>query len=477
MKLDTAIEICDGEETNQTIVDTAVTELKAAYEALVRVDKKALKETITEVNGLVIYKENYTTDSYAAYEKAYNHAVSVRDNAESVQEEVDRAEKELIAAYKDLAELADKSELIELVNEITKANIREEYYTAGSYALFQTKLNEAKAIVNREESDQSLINTILDELTDAYESLVEADKTVLNSTIAQMEKISGDKYKADSYQQLQTALTEAKKIQSDKEATQRMIDDAVNQLVAAKESLVENPVVDKKALSNKITEAEKLKKSDYVEESYQELLDALENAKEALNSAEVTQEEIDDALEELVTAVEGLEEITYTITYKLKGGKNDSDNPESYRDGEEIELQDAKRKGYSFEGWYTDSKFKKKLTTIKENARKDYTLYAKWKKITVKKASIKSVKNLSGKKARITIKKFSEADGYQITYSTNQKFAKFATKNVNTRKTSMLLKKLKNKKYYVKIRAYIEDSTGKKVYGQYSEVKVVTIKK
>ena len=48
----------------------------------------------------------------------------------------------------------------------------------------------------------------------------------------------------------------------------------------------------------------------------------------------------------------------------------------------------------------------------------------------------------------------------------------------NTTKTSYTISKLKKgKTYYVRIRAYKVDSTGKKVYGKYTSVKKVKVSK
>ena len=59
----------------------------------------------------------------------------------------------------------------------------------------------------------------------------------------------------------------------------------------------------------------------------------------------------------------------------------------------------------------------------------------------------------------------------------DKKFKKAVTKK-NTAKTSYTISKLKKGKiYYVRIRAYKMDSTGKKVYGKYSSMKKVKVSK
>lgn len=126
------------------------------------------------------------------------------------------------------------------------------------------------------------------------------------------------------------------------------------------------------------------------------------------------------------------------ITYKLGKGKNNDQNPEYYYN-QKVNLKAASKKGYAFKGWYTDSKYTKKITTIAKNSKKNITVYAKWEKVVVKKGAVKKV-TVTG--------------------------------------TSKTLSKLsKGKNYYVKVRAYKKDSTGVKVYGSFSSVKKVKISK
>ncbi len=168
--------------------------------------------------------------------------------------------------------------------------------------------------------------------------------------------------------------------------------------------------------------------------------------------------------------------VPYKITYTLNKGKNTASNPSTYY-GKKVTLKNPSRKGYAFAGWYTDAKFKKKITSISSSAKSDYILYAKWTKVKVAKASLTSAKNSKSKQILLKYKKVSGAKGYEISYSTDKKFKKAVTKK-NTAKTSYTISKLKKgKTYYVRIRAYKMDSTGKKVYGKYSSVKKVKISK
>lgn len=91
------------------------------------------------------------------------------------------------------------------------------------------------------------------------------------------------------------------------------------------------------------------------------------------------------------------------------------------------------------------------------------------------KAKIKKAKNLKGKKVKVSLKKVKKAVGYQIQYSLNRKFKK--AKKVLTKKLTYTIKKLKKKKtYHIRARAYVLNGK-KKVYGAWSKVKKIKIKK
>ena len=130
--------------------------------------------------------------------------------------------------------------------------------------------------------------------------------------------------------------------------------------------------------------------------------------------------------------------VGYKITYKLGKRKNNDQNPEYYYN-QKVNLKAASKKGYAFKGWYTDSKYTKKITTIAKNSKKNITVYAKWEKVVVKKGAVK--------KETVT--------------GTSKTLSKFS----------------KGKNYYVKVRAYKKDSTGAKVYGSFSSAKKVKISK
>ena len=73
----------------------------------------------------------------------------------------------------------------------------------------------------------------------------------------------------------------------------------------------------------------------------------------------------------------------YTIKYNLNGGKNNSKNPNVYYITSATKtLLSPTRTGYRFLGWYKESTFKTKVTSIKSGSTGNVTLYAKWTPIT-----------------------------------------------------------------------------------------------
>ena len=119
-------------------------------------------------------------------------------------------------------------------------------------------------------------------------------------------------------------------------------------------------------------------------------------------------------------------------------------------------------------------------TTTPDNPDNDSTKdsIAETQSIRVRTPILKSVTNPKGKKAKVVLKeKVSGATGYEIKISTNKNFKKSVKTITFTKKNTTVKNLKKNKTYYVKVRAYKIDANGKKVYGSYSNVMKVKIKK
>ena len=92
-----------------------------------------------------------------------------------------------------------------------------------------------------------------------------------------------------------------------------------------------------------------------------------------------------------------------------------------------------------------------------------------------KKAVIRLAKNVSKRTVKLSLKKLA-SNGYQIQIATNKKFTK-GRKTYATTKVSYSIKKLKKgKNYYIRVRGYNRNGS-KKLYGKWSTVKKIKIKK
>ena len=77
---------------------------------------------------------------------------------------------------------------------------------------------------------------------------------------------------------------------------------------------------------------------------------------------------------------------TYPIIYRLNGGTNRKNQKKTVDRNSSIKISKIKkpwRKGYTFVGWYTDRKLKKRARkVVGQKSKAKRTLYAKWKAIT-----------------------------------------------------------------------------------------------
>jgi len=137
---------------------------------------------------------------------------------------------------------------------------------------------------------------------------------------------------------------------------------------------------------------------------------------------------LDSKFEHQITGVSGHTEaltvyakweiITYSITYVLNGGTNNSKNVDSYTVEDLVKLENPTRIGFVFEGWFTDPEFtaKNKKTQIAKGSTGDITLYAKWKGNTAE-APTASIPSGSTVKAGTKVKLSTTAAGVNIYYT------------------------------------------------------------
>lgn len=226
-----------------------------------------------------------------------------------------------------------------------------------------------------------------------------------------------------------------------------------------------------------IANANKNGQSDYTEASVKAMTLAVETAKASMEGTILSASKVNDALKTVNAAIQNLKEVTYKITYVLYDGKNSGSNPATFTASSEFALKSPSKAERTFGGWVVKSASgeKKTITAIEKGTKGNLTVYAKWNKITVGKTAITSLKSTTKKKAAVAWKAVSGAKGYEVTYSKYKNFSKKKTITVAALKASLSMQ-TSGTVYYVKVKAYKLDSTGKRVRGSDSVVKSIKIK-
>lgn len=169
--------------------------------------------------------------------------------------------------------------------------------------------------------------------------------------------------------------------------------------------------------------------------------------------------------------------LRYCITFDVNNG-NPLENKYRYiNNGNALgTLPTPSRENYLFKGWYLQKTGGLRVGE-KTIANSNATLYARWEWVIVPKISKLYVWSENSAEAEVVYEGESGVKGYEILYSTDKNFRR-NNKRVETTYTSRTITGLsKGKTYYFKVRMYKLDSTGKKIYGNYSTVKKVKIRK
>ncbi|TQR32592.1 Ig-like domain-containing protein [Brevibacillus brevis] len=135
--------------------------------------------------------------------------------------------------------------------------------------------------------------------------VVPVDKTTLDTAITEAGKLVEADY-STGWAEFQAALNAAKAVQSNKDATKADVEKAVADLNTATKALVKKPVaVDKTALDNAITEADKLVEADY-SAGWAEFQTALNAAKTVQSNKDATKADVEKAVADLGVATKAL---------------------------------------------------------------------------------------------------------------------------------------------------------------------------
>lgn len=300
--LDAAKQAIDNPNATQKEVDNAAERLLEAITTLQeRVNRTSLITLITVAETL--RETDYTPSTWAALIQALDAAKIVRDNIDATQPMADEACQALQAAIDALQKRADKTILLIWIN--TAKNLDMGSYTPASASVLSKALQSADSIYKDANALQSEVNDAADALQKDIDALQKrADTTALASAVARAEGLDKDDY-LSGWDKLANALAEAKSVLDDANASQSLVNAALNGLQDAIRALVKKP--DKSNLQRTVQYAEAEEESDYIPSTWNTFKLALEAAKTVLSKESATQKEINGAREKLQLAMDNLE--------------------------------------------------------------------------------------------------------------------------------------------------------------------------
>ena len=203
---------------------------------------------------------------------------------------------------------ADKNELQSLVNAVNRLD--ESRYVKSGWALMQEKLQAAQDVLAKADATAQEIADATGALQDAMDALVMKaylpqleEKIAIAESMDEMDYMSG-------WEAFAEATAKLKELVQDPNATQEQANAALAAFYEAYQALVAAP--DKTDLKQTIASVDELVQSvssaAYTQESWQDLLNALQAAKETLANKQATLEQVEAATQQLKTALAGLKQ-------------------------------------------------------------------------------------------------------------------------------------------------------------------------
>lgn len=183
--------------------------------------------------------------------------------------------------------------------------ITNDNYTSTSYANFNKALLEAEnALSSRSISDINLIKS-MHGLENAHKALTKiAQFDELQEIIKEINQIDKSQYTSKSIQALEDVLKDANNLLINKDATQDEVDEMTQKLIQSKEALIKK--ANKDVLMSLIEEINQLDENDFTPNSWEILEDVLVRASDIVKDEDVLQNEVDNIVEELNEARDGL---------------------------------------------------------------------------------------------------------------------------------------------------------------------------
>ncbi|MEI3611978.1 LPXTG cell wall anchor domain-containing protein [Pseudogracilibacillus sp. SO30301A] len=330
--------------------------------------KSDLASFLQEVQAENLNESDYTEESWNRFMQAVNNAENILTDEDASQIQVDSALINLNFARNGLLipippigiiPIVDKDGLEDYLNQMKELNST--LYTTDSWARLEAAMEEAEAVLENEDATQLEIHRAYTNLYSAFQALEElfttipitADKSELATYLQELDgkELTEKDYTDETWSKFVSALTTAELVMAYKYATQEQVDNALDALKNAYEGLIRDlpirppvePFPDKSELKNLLDDVyeESLDSDLYTADSWEPFQQALTNAEKVYSSNLITQQDVDEAVEVLTDAYNGLELIPQEDPKEPPRKPKTPKEPEPPKDLEEPKVADV----------------------------------------------------------------------------------------------------------------------------------------
>ena len=302
--LNAAKELTEASSAEQ--ISNAIASLSAAQAALeTRASDAAMAALQTTVNNAEALRDQYTSEAFADVDAAIQAANAlIADPADASATAVVSATLNISVALQQLnvSQSTDKLKA-DLEDTIADAKVQVEEAVNGRPAQIEAvnaAITAGETVLADAEATADDYKEAITNITKAVQQLWDiVSKDELNAVIEEAEAITADGYTEDSYNALQNAITAAKEVAANDDATTTDVTNAITSVLDAIAGLVHEDL-DTSALEGWIETVEQMAANidDYRPSTVVGLEDKLNEAKDVLTNA-TTQAEIDEAAEML----------------------------------------------------------------------------------------------------------------------------------------------------------------------------------
>lgn len=198
-------------------------------------EQKAALQVVIEQE--VKDQEIYTPDTYQNYITALENAKSVKENTFASKKEIANAQQNLQTAIDELYVKPDKTALINKRDEAE--NITLDIYIPNSTTELSDAINEAESVIGDDNARQENIDTAIGRIDNGINALIKKpNKDKLGSLINKANNLNENKYTTASFSTINSTASSCTTVFNNENATQQDVDNAVEKMNNALNSLV-----------------------------------------------------------------------------------------------------------------------------------------------------------------------------------------------------------------------------------------------